>query len=172
MVSFSRGIECHIVIATGLDAFFSAETGHVAVCAPADGPDATASPATATTTANSTPPVLFIAALLVGFADVVSGAIMAHPLTAPAVRPRTSCFWKARSRITSGSTAMIAPGEGDVHLVDGEALELLEPDLHGAVLVVLGDEQRPEVLVPRGEEGEHRRARPLPGARAAPRPGS
>ena len=33
--------------------------------------------------------------------------------------------------------------------------ELLEPDLHRAELVVLGDEQRPQVLVPRREEREH-----------------
>jgi hypothetical protein len=33
--------------------------------------------------------------------------------------------------------------------------ELFEPYLHRPVAVLVGDEQRPQVLVPRGEEGEH-----------------
>ena len=50
---------------------------------------------------------------------------------------------------------MTTPGERHVDLVDAGRSELLQADLDRAVLVVLGDEQRPEVLVPRAEEREH-----------------
>src|ERR1039458_5190048 len=45
-------------------------------------------------------------------------------------------------------------GKGDVDGADLAAAQDLEPDLDGAVLVVLGDDQRPQVLVERGEERE------------------
>ena len=80
-----------------------------------------------------------------------------HPayFTAPAVRLRTSCFWKTRSRMTRGTKAMTAPAS-DTGICDTWVPEqLLEPDLHRVERRrPAGRDQRPQVLVPGPEEGE------------------
>ena len=83
------------------------------------------------------------------------GCSTAHPFTAPAVRPRTSCFWKNDSRITSGSAAITAPANVTLTWSMLVARSCLQPDLDGTEPVVLGHEQRPQVLVPGDEEREH-----------------
>ncbi len=82
-----------------------------------------------------------------------------HPFTAPAVRPRTSCFWKNRSRITSGSAAITTPANVTFTWSMLVAAQLLQTDLDGAVAIVLGHQEWPQVLVPCAEEGEHAQRR-------------
>ena len=57
VASFSRGIQCHIVISTGFEAFFSALNGQVVLfAAPASGAAVTADrPEASTTIANPDP---------------------------------------------------------------------------------------------------------------------
>ena len=67
----------------------------------------------------------------------------AYPLTAPAVSPRTSCFWKANRRTNMGSVREDAAGEDDVQAVELGDAQLSQADLHGSHAVGLGDDERP-----------------------------
>ena len=76
-----------------------------------------------------------------------------HPFTAPAVSPRTSCFSKRTSSTNRGRKASTIPTKATLKLFSW-LWRGTHPDLQGPQPVILGDDQRPEVLVESPEEAE------------------
>src|SRR3954468_19542591 len=140
-VSLARSIQCHMVISTGFDAFFNAPSGQVVLLAATAG-DAGRAPGAPTASA---------ATIVRRTSRVIGSSSLHRSCSEPAhelllEEEEQDHEWDHRDHSTC---------EHDVQLVDARLLELVQTDLHGPQLVILGDEQWPEVLVPRREEREH-----------------
>ena len=79
-----------------------------------------------------------------------------QPLTAPAVRPRTSWRWPRTSNRIVGSTTMTTPAMTRPQRMRLLNLELGDADLNGAHGRLVRDQQRPEVLIPGSQEAVYR----------------
>src|SRR2546421_341043 len=151
--SLARCIECQNVISTGLlFAFFNALRGHF--------PDDCAGTAPEPGTARPT------------IASAVAAATAARrcasrDMGTPVLGTRSAFHSTGREsphqllledeqQDDQRERRQHRAGEGDVDLVDVRGPQLLEPDLHSPEAVVLGHQQRPQVLVPRRQERKDR----------------